>query len=251
MDKGILRLTEDMKLNQEHLAGIGDPDTKEEIIRVYKEWYKSYVPLQADGKLDKAELDRKLRSSLNEGKKIPGPYKVLRIAPGDRIELEAFKGYWGKKPLYSKVIFKSITDAQSRIMELMAGEIDAVADVGAILPEQAAEIRNHPDLVLKQVQVATTHLLVFNCRKPPFSELENRLWLAGTLNRSQLISAFAKGAGTEARDPYTPLSQDFAFGLIQPQPRAFPGFSLQSEVGAGGFRPGLLAGTDADAGIFA
>ncbi len=31
-------------------------------------------------------------------------------------------------------------------MALMAGEVDAVADVGAILPEQAEEVRRYPGI---------------------------------------------------------------------------------------------------------
>jgi peptide/nickel transport system substrate-binding protein len=157
-----------------------------------------------------------------------GPYKVKAIRPGDSIELEAFDEYRGQKPAYDRVIFKTIIDAQSRLMALMAGEIDAVADVGGILPEQASLIQQYPDLILKQVQVATTHLLVFNSRIHPFSERENRQWFAGELNRSQLINIFAKGAGKEAFDSYSPLCHDFAFGLIRPESRPFPGFKSQS-----------------------
>jgi hypothetical protein len=68
--KGIIRLTEDMTLNEEELAGIGESDARDEIMRVCEEWYKSYIPLQADSTVDKAELDKKLKSSLNEGKKL-------------------------------------------------------------------------------------------------------------------------------------------------------------------------------------
>jgi len=68
--KGIVRLTADMKLNEEELAGIGESETKEEILRVYEEWQKAYIPLQADGTPDKAELGKKLKASLNEGKKL-------------------------------------------------------------------------------------------------------------------------------------------------------------------------------------
>ncbi|MEZ4526461.1 MAG: ABC transporter substrate-binding protein [Desulfobacterales bacterium] len=151
-----------------------------------------------------------------------GPYKVSRILPGDRIELTAFDRYWGGKALYEKVVFRTVTDAHSRLLSLMAGETDAVADVGAILPEQAGEIRRHPDLILKQVQVATTHLLIFNSRIPPFSQAENRVWFAGLLDRDGLIAAFAKDAGIPAYDPYVPFSKDFAFGLIRPEPKPFP-----------------------------
>ncbi|NJL60102.1 MAG: hypothetical protein HC887_11155, partial [Desulfobacteraceae bacterium] len=115
-----------------------------------------------------------------------------------------------------------ISDAQTRMMALTAGEIDVIADVGAVLPEQAQSLKGNPDIVLKQVQVATTHVLLFNCRSLPFSELETRLWFAGILNRSQLVNVFAKGAGIEAREPFTPLSADFAFGLIQPEAKPLP-----------------------------
>jgi len=70
VDLGILRLTADMKLDEKALADIGESGAREEILRVHGEWYKSYIPLQADGSLDNAELERKLNSSLSEGKKL-------------------------------------------------------------------------------------------------------------------------------------------------------------------------------------
>ncbi len=66
----------------------------------------------------------------------------------------------------NRVIFRTLLDAQTRVMALMSGEIDAVADVGAILPQQADLLRGKEDIVLKQVEVATTHYLIFNCRIP-------------------------------------------------------------------------------------
>ncbi len=159
-----------------------------------------------------------------------GPYKIDKIFPGDHIELSAFDGYWGEKPAYRKVIFKMISDAQTRMMALSTGEIDVIADVGAVLPEQVQSLKGNPDIVLKQVQVATTHVLLFNCRSLPFSNIDTRLWFAGVLNRSQLVEVFAKGAGIEAKEPYTPLSTDFAFGTIQPKPKPLPKISQGTTV---------------------
>ncbi len=153
-----------------------------------------------------------------------GPYKVSKIVNGERIELEPHGKYWGKKPLYSKVVFRTIIDTQSRLMALASGEIDAVADVGGILPEQSISIKSYPDLILKRVEVATTHLIIFNCNKPPFQMVKNRLWFSGELNRKNLIDAFAKGAGIEAGDPYTQLAKDFVFGLIKPSKTPFSPF---------------------------
>jgi len=151
-----------------------------------------------------------------------GPFRVKKIQRGDRIELEAFAGHWAGKPAYDRVVFRFVPDAQTRLMALLAGEVDAVADVGAILPEQAAELAQAPQVALLRQEVATTHYLVFNCGKPPFSERQARLWLASILDRAQVAAALAHGAGVVARDPYSPLARDWAFGLLNPPPGEKP-----------------------------
>jgi len=66
--EGIIRLTEDMKLNEKELEDISESGARDEVMRVHEEWYKSYIPLQADGTVNSAELNNKLKSSLNEEK---------------------------------------------------------------------------------------------------------------------------------------------------------------------------------------
>lgn len=146
-----------------------------------------------------------------------GPFKVERISRGDSIELSAFDGYWGAKPVYRRVIFRTILDAQTRAMALMAGEVDAVADVGGVLPEQAQELESAPGVILKRRETAVTHYLFFNCRQAPFSQARARLWLAGLLDRPRMVRILTQGAGATALDPYSPLAQDWAFGLIRPR----------------------------------
>lgn len=145
-----------------------------------------------------------------------GPFKLGKIKRGESIELEAFTGYWGTKPAYKKIRFLFIPDAQTRLMALLAGEVDAVADVGAILPEQAADLADAPQVKLQRQEVATTHYLFFNCRRAPFKDLNARLWLASILDREQLVRALTKGAGKVAKDPYSPMAGDWAYGLLQP-----------------------------------
>ncbi len=118
----------------------------------------------------------------------------------------------------NRVIFRTLLDAQTRVMALMSGEIDAVADVGAILPQQADLLRGKEDIVLKQVEVATTHYLIFNCRIPPFHQAGSRHWLAEQMDLPGMIAALVPGAARPARDPYTPLAVDWAFHLLPPRP---------------------------------
>jgi peptide/nickel transport system substrate-binding protein len=157
------------------------------------------------------DMDGHLKSLIGTG-----PFMVKKIIRGQSIELEAFSGYWGSSPHYQRVKFVFVPDAQTRLMALMAGEIDAVADVGAILPEQAADLENAPGITLCRQPVATTHYLFFNCRRAPFNDRQARLWLAFILDRKLLVRALAKGAGSVAKDPYSDLAVEWSFGLLQP-----------------------------------
>ena len=140
-----------------------------------------------------------------------GPFSLKQAIPGDRIVLAAFDGYWGVKPHFRRVIFRDLADAQTRAMALMAGEVDAVADVGAILPQQVDTLKHVPGLILESVDVATTHYLVFNCAKPPFRENSARQWLASIIDRESIVNALVGGCGRVAGDPFTPLARDWCF----------------------------------------
>jgi peptide/nickel transport system substrate-binding protein len=142
-----------------------------------------------------------------------GPYYPEQINAGDRIVLRAFPEYWGPKPHFDRVIFRTLLDAQTRAMALLSGEIDAVADVGAILPQQA-EMFQGRDISLKQVEVATTHYLIFNCKKYPFNQVDNRHWLAGRLDLPAMLNALLPNAAKPAQDPFTPLARDWASHLL-------------------------------------
>ena len=50
-----------------------------------------------------------------------GPYRLIEVVPGSRIVLEPNPKYWGPKPAYSKVTFRVIPEASSRIAALLAG----------------------------------------------------------------------------------------------------------------------------------
>ncbi len=148
-----------------------------------------------------------------------GPYQVASIQKGQFIELGRFDHYWGKKPAFRKVIFKTILDAQTRVMALATAEIDAIADVGSVLPEQADEVRAMPNIVLKQQEVATTHYLLFNAGSPMFAGADARLWAASLINRQELLQMFVGEAGKIANSYYTPLAADWS----EPCLRTLPG----------------------------
>ncbi|MCA1906224.1 MAG: ABC transporter substrate-binding protein [Desulfarculus sp.] len=145
-----------------------------------------------------------------------GPYRLEGVVPGHEVRLRAWEGYWGQPPAYARVVFRMLADAQTRVLALMAGDLDVVADVGAILPEQEPELRAAAGVKLMRQEVATTHYLVFNCRRPPFDQRTARLWLAGLIQEQGLVASLAGGIAVAARDPYSRLARDWASGLFRP-----------------------------------
>jgi peptide/nickel transport system substrate-binding protein len=55
-----------------------------------------------------------------------GPYKFVRYARGDRLELERNPDFHGPKPAWDKVTFRFIPSAPSRVAALVAGDVDMI-----------------------------------------------------------------------------------------------------------------------------
>lgn len=142
-----------------------------------------------------------------------GPFQVEEIRRGERIVLKAFPRHWGEKPYFQQVVFRTLLDAQSRLMALLAGTVDAVADVGALLPEQARQLEKEPSVRLKLQEVATSHYLFFNCARSPFHRPEHRLWLAGWGEVKKWVQTLTYGFCREVRGFYSPLAVDWLFPL--------------------------------------
>jgi len=66
-----------------------------------------------------------------------GPYKLVRYAKGDRIELARFDGYWGGKTPWDKVTMRLLPQAAARVAALLAGDVQVIeavptADIGKL-----------------------------------------------------------------------------------------------------------------------
>ena len=55
-----------------------------------------------------------------------GPYKLIRYAKGDRIELARHDGYWGGKTPWEKVTLRLLPNDASRVAALLAGDVQAI-----------------------------------------------------------------------------------------------------------------------------
>jgi ABC-type transport system substrate-binding protein len=65
-----------------------------------------------------------------------GPFKLASFSPGQELVLEPFEGYWGDKPKAGKIVFKTITEAATRISALKTGGVNVIDQVPPALVSQ-------------------------------------------------------------------------------------------------------------------
>jgi peptide/nickel transport system substrate-binding protein len=57
-----------------------------------------------------------------------GPYKFVRHAPGEYIDVERFEDYWGEKPSVKEARFSFVPEDTTRVAKLKAGEVDFISN---------------------------------------------------------------------------------------------------------------------------
>ena len=87
-----------------------------------------------------------------------GPYRWAESVADDYIVLEAFDEYWGGKPPFSKITFKSVPETSARIAGLITGEYDIIT---SIPPDQAELIDRESDYETRSIEVENMHHLTF------------------------------------------------------------------------------------------
>ena len=94
-------------------------------------------------------VSRKLTTGLstddfNAGKGMvgSGPFKFVRFARDDRVELVRNDAYWGDKPAFEKVTLRFISQPATRVAALLAKDVDAIENVPTADIKRVREDKN-------------------------------------------------------------------------------------------------------------
>ncbi|MBI3706592.1 MAG: ABC transporter substrate-binding protein [Proteobacteria bacterium] len=58
-----------------------------------------------------------------------GPYRLVEAVPGSHVKLRAVPDHWSGPPAWDEVTFKLLSNSGARVAALLAGDVDAIADV--------------------------------------------------------------------------------------------------------------------------
>ncbi len=122
-----------------------------------------------------------------------GRYAVAENIPGDRITLKANPGWWGDKPAFDQVVFRTLPEAASRIAAVKTGEVDLIT---GIPPSEIAGINASGRATAGAVPSGRSVFIKFNTEVKP---LDNRLFrqaLNYAVDKQGIADALFAGTAT-------------------------------------------------------
>lgn len=130
-----------------------------------------------------------------------GPFKFVSWNPGVEIILEKNENYFAGAPSVDKLIFKPITEAQTRLAELEAGNIDVMV---SIPPDDLKRLKENKNLSI--VEQAGMHVwwTAFNTQRAPFDNVKVRQAVNYAINKQAIVDGILQGTGEVANSPLPP-----------------------------------------------
>src|SRR5829696_2893435 len=100
-----------------------------------------------------------------------GPFKFVEWVKGQRVVMEANPDYWLGGPKIKTIVYREISEDNTRITELLTGTADLVNNVP---PALAAKVKAEPKTELQTVRGLRNVYLKINTKKAPFTDVKVR-----------------------------------------------------------------------------
>jgi len=159
----------------------------------------------------------------NSGKAVvgTGPYKLVRYAKGDRIELARNEAYWGGATPWEKVTLRLLPQDASRVAALLAGDVQVIeavppADIGKLRQDKRITVyKTVADRLIylhldsnRDVSPALTDRAGKPLDRNPLKDARVRKAISKAINRPAIVGNVMDGEAV----PSGQLVPDFLFG---------------------------------------
>jgi len=124
-----------------------------------------------------------------------GPFKFVEWVPGQRVVLERNESYFRGAPKLARVVFLPIPEDASRVMALMAGDVDVIQFPPI---EYIPILKNSPEYSVLNVPGHRVVGIWFNVEKYPFTDWQVRRALEYAIDRDAIVTQILGGVATKA-----------------------------------------------------
>ncbi len=143
-----------------------------------------------------------------------GPFRFAEWKANERVVVERNEEYWEGQAGTRAVVFRPITDANTRTAEMLAGGIDMMVEVP---PVALSKFQNDDYNLLEQ---AGPHVwfLILNAKEGPFADKRVRQAANYAINKQAIVSDVLEGTAAVAAGP-TPPAFAWAYNeSLEPYP---------------------------------
>ncbi len=129
-----------------------------------------------------------------------GPYKLSAWNRGSDITMTANADYWGDPAKAQTLVFSWSTEAAQRLVQLQAGSVDGIDNVG---PTDFATVEADPSLQLQVRDGLNVFYIGMNNTFAPFNDEKVRMAIAMGIDRQRIVDFFYP-PGSEVASHFTP-----------------------------------------------
>lgn len=163
--------------------------------------------------VSKAAAEGATSEDFNSGKVTigTGPYVFEKWIPGEALQIRAYDGYWGKKPVFTDVDIRFISNDAARVAALLSGEVDLI---DAVPPTDVPRLSETDGIDVVSAASARVVYLGLSMRfdeapevtdldgKPlgenPFRDARVRKAVSHMIDRALLVDRILGGSGVPA-----------------------------------------------------
>src|SRR5262245_1439598 len=197
------------KILKDRVANVETPDHNRVVFKLKQPWpdfmtfYTSATA--AAWVVPKAYVEKVGDEGFKKAPIGAGPYKFVSFTPGLELTMEAFDGFWRKKPSVERLVFRVIPDETTRLAALKRGEVDIAYSIRG---ELAEEIERSKGLTLKPTVIQGPFWLYFPDQwdpKSPWSDERVRRAASLAIDHKSINQALTLGYSkiTNSIIPYT------------------------------------------------
>ncbi|MGH1359312.1 MAG: ABC transporter substrate-binding protein [Burkholderiaceae bacterium] len=144
-----------------------------------------------------------------------GAYKFEAWEANSKVVVSRNPDYWGGSAPLEAIIFRPITDANTRIAEMLAGGLDVMVEVP---PDSLQQFRSNNDFTVQEQAGPHVWFLILNAKEGPFANKAVRQAANYAINKKALVENILQGTAEVAAGP-TPPAFAWAYNKsLQPYP---------------------------------
>lgn len=145
-----------------------------------------------------------------------GAFRFREWQANQRVVVSANTHYWDGKPGLNTVVFRPITDSNTRVAEMLSGGIDAMSEV----PPDTVKLFAAKKDRFRLYQTTGPHVwyVMLNTQIPPFNDVRVRQAVNYAINKQSLVDNILQGSADVADGPVPRAFTWAANDAVKPYP---------------------------------